>query len=346
MIKSKTTLCMVLMIAVLFPLGAMAGCHIDFAELGLKDSIPTKLPLQKDNIIVSFDKDNCTFNSKQNTFSFSKGATITVKSNNGEMITGIRLLTVNKEDKVSAKKKKTKFFSCDSGKFDNGIWKGSSDAVTFQCLENCSIAGIRTSLSTDSKEAYAVRLYNEYGYDDGLVGYGLIFHFDEKKSLYDEHFNGDEWWYPVEVYSINDNTEYPEWYGVDFNVVIFDASFANYHPKSTCHWFDGQNCKITDIQFLNTSEVTNMSYMFANYDYNNGKFEDYDEDYWGEPIMTTIIFENFTQEESFFSSIFNLFDFSSVRDMSHMFSNCGMLSFSISSPNIPSSADLTHIAAV
>ena len=45
---------------------------------------------------------------------------------------------------------------------------------------------------------------------------------------------------------------------------IIDASFASYHPTSTAYWF--QKClsltSITDIENLNTANVTNMSWMF------------------------------------------------------------------------------------
>ena len=46
--------------------------------------------------------------------------------------------------------------------------------------------------------------------------------------------------------------------------VVFDPSFADARPTTTCDWFfDMQNLQsITGISYLNTSEVTNMAYMF------------------------------------------------------------------------------------
>ena len=45
---------------------------------------------------------------------------------------------------------------------------------------------------------------------------------------------------------------------------VFDASFANYRPVSTAHWF--QHCRsltsITNIEYLNTVNVTEMTAMF------------------------------------------------------------------------------------
>ena len=66
----------------------------------------------------------------------------------------------------------------------------------------------------------------------------------------------------------NRYSEQPDWYndGTNANVtkVVFDASFAVVRPTSTNFWFEsmGNLESITDISFLNTSEVTNMSYMF------------------------------------------------------------------------------------
>lgn len=48
--------------------------------------------------------------------------------------------------------------------------------------------------------------------------------------------------------------------------VVFDSLFANYYPESTEEWFSGCcNLKtIENIQYLNTSNVTDMSSMFCN----------------------------------------------------------------------------------
>ena len=46
--------------------------------------------------------------------------------------------------------------------------------------------------------------------------------------------------------------------------VVFDPSFAGARPTTTCDWFYGmQNLEsITGMSYLNTSEVTNMNWMF------------------------------------------------------------------------------------
>lgn len=48
--------------------------------------------------------------------------------------------------------------------------------------------------------------------------------------------------------------------------VVFEESFANVRPTSTCRWFNGDVYlrRIDGMEFLNTSEVTNMHSMFSN----------------------------------------------------------------------------------
>lgn len=62
----------------------------------------------------------------------------------------------------------------------------------------------------------------------------------------------------------------PEWYIPDdneysnINGVVFDPSFASARPKNTYNWFAKMRFldDITGIEYLNTSEVTNMANMF------------------------------------------------------------------------------------
>ncbi len=72
------------------------------------------------------------------------------------------------------------------------------------------------------------------------------------------------------IYKLNEGNIVPEWYDEDPYVekptkVVFDPSFASARPTSTFSWFldMGDLKSITGIQYLNTSEVTNMSYMFS-----------------------------------------------------------------------------------
>ena len=70
------------------------------------------------------------------------------------------------------------------------------------------------------------------------------------------------------TYDLNTGSNYTGWDtdGTRSNVtkVVFDSSFAGARPTSTCDWFfDMQNLQtIQGIEYLNTSEVTNMNWMF------------------------------------------------------------------------------------
>ena len=64
------------------------------------------------------------------------------------------------------------------------------------------------------------------------------------------------------------NVEYHNWLGIvsNMNRVVFDPSFADYRPTSTSEWFLNMSnlLSIEGIEYLNTSEVTDMSSMFNN----------------------------------------------------------------------------------
>ena len=70
-------------------------------------------------------------------------------------------------------------------------------------------------------------------------------------------------------YDLNSGTTNPGWFteGISASVtkVVFDPSFANARPTSTYYWFSGCTnlTSITGMEYLNTSEVTNMREMFS-----------------------------------------------------------------------------------
>ena len=67
-------------------------------------------------------------------------------------------------------------------------------------------------------------------------------------------------------YDVSNTGERQPWEGVRdlITKVVFDSSFASARPKSCCEWFIYMSnlTTITDIGYLNTSNVTNMSLMF------------------------------------------------------------------------------------
>lgn len=68
------------------------------------------------------------------------------------------------------------------------------------------------------------------------------------------------------VYSLNTGSVNPGWYGQKDSVesVVFNSTFASARPTTTYRWFSGMSnlTSITGLSYLNTSEVTNMEYMF------------------------------------------------------------------------------------
>ena len=72
------------------------------------------------------------------------------------------------------------------------------------------------------------------------------------------------------TYDLNTGISNPGWYsdGTSPNVtkVVFNSSFVNTRPTNTFHWFYAMTNlqSITGMSYLNTSEVTNMGFMFYN----------------------------------------------------------------------------------
>ena len=88
-------------------------------------------------------------------------------------------------------------------------------------------------------------------------GKTLTFYYDDQKSTRQEG----------SAYALNTGTNTPKWLDVSYipiTTVVFDSSFKDARPTSTYSWFkeQGSLTTITGIENLNTSEVTNMSYMF------------------------------------------------------------------------------------
>ena len=77
---------------------------------------------------------------------------------------------------------------------------------------------------------------------------------------------------PGTAYDLNTGSNKPGWYddGTRSSVtqVVFDSSFAAAYPTTTSSWFRGMYrlqspSAISGMEYLNTEEVTNMSYMFG-----------------------------------------------------------------------------------
>ena len=110
-------------------------------------------------------------------------------------------------------------------------------------------AGISANL-----EAYAVFTTDE---NDEIVG-KLTFYYDNQKDTR-----------PGTVYELNEGSNVPLWLNDLKNNdtrVVFDPSFADARPTSTYSWFNysgnSKSIVFKDMQYLNTSCVTNMDQMF------------------------------------------------------------------------------------
>ena len=178
-----------------------------------------------------------------------------------------------------------------------------------------------TTASVSAQTAYAIwcaglnganTLYFDYTTANISVG-----------STYDTHYVINVW-SGDDVLNFKDD-EYPEWtYDIMERVtrVVFKESFSQVEVQKTKRWFF--NCKalmrIDGLNFLNTSKVTNMGFMFAGCT----ALKRLD--------LSTFDTSNVTSMNNMFvecSSLTNLdvsnFNTSSVTDMSYMFYNCSSL---------------------
>ena len=70
-------------------------------------------------------------------------------------------------------------------------------------------------------------------------------------------------------YDLDTGDDLPDWFYdgnyTDVTKVVFNSSFAKARPTSTCGWFNQMTNlqSITGLNYLNTSEVTNMGWMFC-----------------------------------------------------------------------------------
>ena len=126
------------------------------------------------------------------------------------------------------------------------------------------------------------------------------------------------------VYALNEGDTKPGWSAQRNNItkVVIDPSFADVRPTSCYRWFWGCS-KLTDVQGLenlNTSQVTNMSFMFSTC----SKLTSLDLRYFDTSQVTTM--------EYMFSTCFKLanlnvlkFNTSKVENMECMFKQCEAL---------------------
>lgn len=150
---------------------------------------------------------------------------------------------------------------------------------------------------------------------------------------------------------------HPEWWltvGLHGTTVVFESSFADVKPTSTCSWFEtpdpsGGNYVLTTIkgiEYLNTEEVTTMCAMFADNPnlkcldvshFKTGKVTNMAAMFYGCSSLTSLDVSKFntsavTNMESMFKGCSGLtsldlskFDTKNVENMKTMFINCSQL---------------------
>ncbi len=99
--------------------------------------------------------------------------------------------------------------------------------------------------SAQEKEAYAVINYST-----------MTFYYNADRSTYEQNCD-------VFVLPVNFHRTWSE-YVNDFSNIVFDESFKDVRPTYTASWFSGCNYvqDISGLEYLNTSEVTDMHSMF------------------------------------------------------------------------------------
>ena len=184
----------------------------------------------------------------------------------------------------------------------------------------------------------------------------LTFYYDTKRAPREGTTWGIE-----EKQEVEKRLEFPAWAGTYNNPnktttkVVFDASFKDIHPTSTGFWF--KNFKaltaIEGLQNLNTSEVTDMSVMFAGCsaltsldlkNFNTSKVTNMSGMFEDCSALTSLDLSNFnTSNVALMTAMFEYcsaltsldlkgFKTEKIQDMKYMFNNCSALT----------SLDLSH----
>ena len=156
---------------------------------------------------------------------------------------------------------------------------------------------------------------------------------------YDDQLNNR----PGTIYHLNTAGDLPEWYvqllDNKCTKAVFDPSFADARPTSTNSWFYRISIStITGMEYLNTSEVTDMSYMFAAL-----PIESLDVSHFNTAKVTNM--SNMFHGSEFLTSLdLSSFNTSNVTDMSSMFASCQSLtSLDLSSFNTSNVTDMNSM---
>jgi surface protein len=209
-------------------------------------------------------------------------------------------------------------------------WSTAEVMESASMFENCTSlkGGKGTTYDANHVDATYARV------DGGTSNPGYLTAVTKAYAIYTSEnqtltfYNDDQYAFRTgTIYDLNSDTDYnapgwPDWYedGTRGSVthVVFDSSFANARPTTTFYWFyDMDNLEsITGMEYLNTSEVTDMTWMFAQC----FTLKSLDLSHFNTAKVTDMssMFENSRLKSLDLSS----FNTSKVTNMSSMFMNC------------------------
>ena len=240
-----------------------------------------------------------------------------------------------------------------------------SSNTAWQCPQSeemfAGCTQLKGAVAYDGKKTDAKMANPETGYftrsnDGGVEAYvaqsadktTLTFYYDDQRATR----TGTTW--GIEETKEEEDATFPAWAGT-WNVadrvtarVVFDASFRDFRPTTTARWFCNYDAlkQIEGLEYLNTSEVKDMSGMFeycsglTSLDlshFNTQNVTDMQSMFFGCSGLTSLDVKNFDTQKvtnmgSMFSGCSGLtsldvshFNTQNVTDMSAMFSGCSGL---------------------
>ena len=203
-------------------------------------------------------------------------------------------------------------------------WSTAAVTNSYDMFSNCTnlVGGQGTAYDESHVDATYARI-------DGNGGKGYFTKGSEAYAVYKSarltfYYDNQRDSRSGTTYDLNTGTNDPGWFNdnnyIYVNKVVFDPTFANTRPTSTYSWFLGMYIEtIEGMNYLNTSEVTNMSSMFY-----GCKLTSIDLSHFNTAKVTDMIgmFDSCSKITSLDLSSFNT---SNVTSMSTMFRNCSNL---------------------
>ena len=227
----------------------------------------------------------------------------------------------------------------------------SSDDMFAACTK--LVGGKGTTYNVNHRNKEYARVDGGYGTPGYLTDKGspyAVLSADGKTLTF--YADGKLLQHTEQTYSMNDSSSDPDWIDNIVNkkitTVVFDASMASARPTTTNNWFTNMNqlTNITNLEYLNTSEVTRMNQMFYGCEnlksldlshFNTSKVTEMELMFYECKSLTSLDLSSFNTSNvdymgSMFygcSSLVNLnlssFNTSNVRYMQEMFYGCSSL---------------------